>query len=1400
MGILNRIRSIVPEFRGVSAGPARIQTRRPRPSTDERVQAEPFGGIGGRIWFLPYADRTATGDTHEIRAAMRLMLRDPYVKSGWLSQVLGVLSQDFQVHVHSDDKGSDLAEEQSRFVRHCLENVDGEMVGIGTAILTNLGSDGFSLAEKVWQTESRGKYAGKWTLRDLKPKDPNGKLTLVGDEYRNITGVRVDRTGDTYPISDFTYTRYLHCFDEPYGMAAFRAAYGAYWMRDTLRKLRVIHHQKKASGMLKGTFQDPAHKGPLEEVLKRAASSTWMAVPEGIQVEAIGLSQASEPDYKSFDESLREETLVGIALAHLHILQGGVSDARGDTKVHKSVADLGPWLLTYLLQTVINRQIIPDLIDLNYPWASNYPRVTLGGVTNQEILETLQILEGAQRAGFKPSRSYFANALTIQEADPNDPDDQLQPPAGGGAPGPFGGMGGMGGGFGGGDPFGGGGGGGSGGGGSDPFGIGSAAASAFAEWGAFSWQADQSRTGNVKAVGTGENAGQVLYGQEAEAALAASANPRQGTDPDAPEPDSARDYVQRLATATVMGYHKESAQLKKEIAGNLLRSAANLPANAVHTAGQVAGSFARMATDLPSSVSKEVGHRLEQAASIREPGGVERAVGGLASWIGSLGAKMAGSVIRSLGNFAQAAASDFLSVPRHIASSVAGMVPGVATHIALVAGSAALLASVLYLPPAVPFAAKVMAGAAVSAGVWRGLPAIADRTSSRMMGQAAARFAEWQGPFEGDRGGQYWLREGSQDTPENRVYGGRPGDTGRSGGSVEAGKDRNWMPERLQDAVDKSRSVPFVNEPVRIPEIHEDEFDRIENVMTPAEKEGLRAQLEKAEEDWIDNSLGNSIDEDYTRREQLDESDEEEHIEKKRREFLSAFYDKHESSGRFAARSIPGMWGTDEGGDLRYNFMADNGDWYHVWADRGERAGLDTISIGFHNDTQDSDGVTGSGGAPNVFSSVIPPILALIGRNNPGLVDFSADKEDKGRDPYRRQKLYDRLVKSLKVAEPDYIAFAIPGETKYYYLVRSDHEQEFLDKAHVLNKRVERMADYGAKPGKDRADVGADDGGSGIVVHKGRLGGFRRSTRFRPASGVFSEKTELALAGKDGQRAADLLAASKRTGRDTFHAIAATAVRRLLSDPDPMTAPVLFTDAELKEIANSLAATQATADLLGRARVHRIAERISRRHQGFAESPADPWFDFAEPPPALQPAEAVGYFQNLVPTLAIDPLRYGPRLDRQAFTLATAADETVLKRVQQVILDQLANGKRSNPAGDIESILDAAGVGSRNPQYAEMVYRTNMMDAYTQGQTAELQSPDMQEVFPAWEYHAITDERARPHHAAREGKLYPNSVTFAEVRGTDADDVCNCRCGFSPVDRWDLEDRQHRGQKIEQVW
>ena len=406
------------------------------------------------------------------------------------------------------------------------------------AICAPLGSEGHSLAEPVWAVARKGKEAGKIVCEKVAARDTDhaaGDCRLEGDRFGNVTGVQALRGEGqpVIPIEEFIFARYMTVFDEPLGEAVYRPSYGPYWMRDTVRKLRIIHCEKKMAGMLIGTYQDDDDRPALDERLRAARSATWMSVPEGVRIEAVQLSTASEPDYKSLEESLRDEVVTGIAFGTLQMLTStATGDQRGSADVQKMVTDLGPWLLMTIVTNAVNRQLFPKLIDFNYPYPAGgaYPKLTFGAVSNADLLELLQVVTGAKGLGLKPSRKHYAKTLSIQEADPNDPDDQLDDPN---AMGGFGGMppsdptGGF-------DPTGG-----------APQGMpptdptaggGYEGFSERAGWHAFNWQAAPTRgNSGVKAVWVGAGQRRPLYGAAARRALGRGTSaPAQAAPPSAP--------------------------------------------------------------------------------------------------------------------------------------------------------------------------------------------------------------------------------------------------------------------------------------------------------------------------------------------------------------------------------------------------------------------------------------------------------------------------------------------------------------------------------------------------------------------------------------------------------------------------------------------------------------------------------------------------------------------------------------------------------------------------------------------------------------------------------------------------------------------------------------------------
>lgn len=153
------------------------------------------------------------------------------------------------------------------------------------------------------------------------------------------------------------------------------------------------------------------------------------------------------------------------------------------------------------------------------------------------------------------------------------------------------------------------------------------------------------------------------------------------------------------------------------------------------------------------------------------------------------------------------------------------------------------------------------------------------------------------------------------------------------------------------------------------------------------------------------------------------------------RTYLEEFYDSHKDEMRFAGAMEQGKWGREDGEKGKtYLFETTHGTTYEVWS-RPEKkftgpdgTAVDVVQIGF-NDASGDYSVTGAGGAAEVFSTVSAAVVALAQKDMVPAMYFTAKEES-------RQKLYDRLVKTVAKVMPEYAAVAVekPGGGKAYYV------------------------------------------------------------------------------------------------------------------------------------------------------------------------------------------------------------------------------------------------------------------------------------------------------------------------------------------------------------------------------
>lgn len=264
-----------------------------------------------------------------------------------------------------------------------------------------------------------------------------------------------------------------------------------------------------------------------------------------------------------------------------------------------------------------------------------------------------------------------------------------------------------------------------------------------------------------------------------------------------------------------------------------------------------------------------------------------------------------------------------------------------------------------------------------------------------------------------------------------------------------------------------------------------------------------------------------------------------------------------------------------------------------------------------------------------------------------------------------------------------------------------------------------------------------------------------------------------------------------------FVSVFKNALRRYVGETltaDMKTRDKFFMPEDVALLTAAFVQANAIPELLGRLKIRSQHGDIRLADPVDPEKAAD---TFVNPEKAvrLSPRKAMEYFK------ALSPRRIKPLPDdwlqmhrRNAFKMVVITEKTALSKIHKEISDRIADGKINvgNFEKFAEETLSPMGVWPTNPQYYEMVLRTNTLDAYNDGYRREVEDdPEMREYFPFWEYMAIDDDRVSEEHWAnmtggvKGTAYYPADVSFEKVRGPR---VWNCRCTFRWVDVYEARE------------
>lgn len=387
-GALTRTKGVIE----ISSGPMTADYGIQNEMTFLHEQMRVYAGIH-HLRRTPFSDNF-TGETREMRLKYRYALAEPSVKAALLGKIISVCSLSLQVkpknRADRDPRSRDVADN----LKYAIEASEYGSFGVLWEMLSGGLIDGWSVSEKVWGIETRGRWRGYRILKNLKSKDSRYVQPEV-DPFLNVTALYSTRGNSMrrFDPANYVILSYMSLFQNPTGMSDLRASYRAIEMLPALVRMRMVFLEKYVGPFLKGKIKDKAIRKKMYEELADARAKGYIVYDESSvsDVEVVNLATSSVSEFQSAITDLRQEVAIGISGAFLHMLTGETPGARGNSQIQQETTESFVWMLGEMASNRIERRIAPDIVDYNFGSQTEIPDVKLEAVSPQDIQNDLGI-------------------------------------------------------------------------------------------------------------------------------------------------------------------------------------------------------------------------------------------------------------------------------------------------------------------------------------------------------------------------------------------------------------------------------------------------------------------------------------------------------------------------------------------------------------------------------------------------------------------------------------------------------------------------------------------------------------------------------------------------------------------------------------------------------------------------------------------------------------------------------------------------------------------------------------------------------------------------------------------------------------------------------------------------
>ncbi|MFA6972743.1 MAG: DUF935 family protein [Gallionella sp.] len=284
---------------------------------------------------------------------------------------------------------------------------------------------GFSLTEKVYKAEN-----GKIFLYRMRTIPPQS-IEFHTDDYGNLLDDGLKQWTMkgliSLPLSKFIYYCYNAEFGNWYGNSDLRSAYRSWFSKDKIIKFQNIYLERFGNPLVVIKYDRntaPDEREDMESIVKNLSAKTSILMHKDTDIE---IKENAKTASDEFNRAIQQHNTMIMNSILLPEKLGFGGDTGGSYALGKVQQSSFVWVIQKIrneVQTILNEQLIRELVDLNFGEQEAYPKFVFNELLEENKDEKAKIIIDAIARGAiqmsNDTENYLRGLLNLPEKEETD--------------------------------------------------------------------------------------------------------------------------------------------------------------------------------------------------------------------------------------------------------------------------------------------------------------------------------------------------------------------------------------------------------------------------------------------------------------------------------------------------------------------------------------------------------------------------------------------------------------------------------------------------------------------------------------------------------------------------------------------------------------------------------------------------------------------------------------------------------------------------------------------------------------------------------------------------------------------------------------------------------------------